>query len=430
MSHGPLFSLVLLLSSLQLSSALFWNNAGSQVVEGTDGAMIFAYWEAIWFAKPDPVGSNVPSPSFSDVPSRSDVPSPAVLVSDVPTSDLSLDEWVRQSVLYQYTLSAIPVDNILPDPSEIVTTVLVELYGNDDCTVKVDNELCNRCVLCSETDFATYTADCTNIPFGREVTCEPAQFQPGQDVNLFFPLTADAPAVVRVASPSAAPSTGPSSAPSSAPSAVPSIAPSAGPSSGPSFGPTSAPSVNPSIAPSVAPSIAPSAQPSNATPTAPLSPVISEAPSSVPSAQPTSVPSASPSQSPSTSPTYEPTPRPTASTASSCGKLTGCFLQNISTGAQIALSRKTVTAYTVPKNGKFTILCTTSGPIKYVEFLSAEGKMYKEWSAPWYMGGNFGTRVFPVSYLTATCGRKEVTVTGKTWTAACFKEKFTLQAKC
>jgi hypothetical protein len=46
------------------------------------------------------------------------------------------------------------------------------------------------------------------------------------------------------------------------------------------------------------------------------------------------------------------------------------------------------------------------------------------------MGGNFGTRVCPVSYLTATCGLKEVTVMGKTWTATFFKEKFTLRAKC
>jgi hypothetical protein len=418
MNHGPLFSLVLLLSTFLQSSALGWSNSGSQVVEGTDGAMIYAYWSATWFEDVNSIGSNVPSPSFSDVPS------PAVLVSDVPTSDLGLDEWVRVSAWYSYVSS-------FPDGFNYwsaVTTVLVELFGNDDCTVKVDDELCNRCVMCTE---STFSADCTNIPFGREVTCEPTWGGlGGDDANLFFPLTADAPAVVRVASPSATPSIGPSSTPSSAPSAVPSIAPSAGPSLGPSFGPSSAPSVNPSLSPSVAPSIVPSARPENASPHISFAPSLSEAPSSVPSAQPTSVPSASPSQSPSTSPTYEPTPRPTASTASSCGKLTGCFLQNISTGAQIALSRKTVTAYTVPKNGKFAILCTTSGPIKYVEFLSAEGKMYKEWSAPWYMGGNFGTRVFPVSYLTATCGLKEVTVTGKTWTAACFKEKFTLQAKC
>jgi hypothetical protein len=66
--------------------------------------------------------------------------------------------------------------------------VRVERNGTtDEClVVAVNKRVCKSCTFCKSNNGGdTYSADCTNLRFGRNVSCESA-------TNVFFPLTAEA----------------------------------------------------------------------------------------------------------------------------------------------------------------------------------------------------------------------------------------------
>ncbi len=344
-------SLLVLGSVVPSSWAFAWT--GEPICEplpGSDDASVLcADFFAVWFMRL-PQGTLAPTSSPVDAPPSS--------VSAVPSLSptfgiIGRDSWVRQSVTYDYGVLQNTDDGCIDvDP---ITTVSVELFRNDKCAVTIDNEPCASCALCSEVDFPTYSADCTNLPFGRNVTCEPTQMQTGAAVHLFFPLTADAPAVQR-----------------------------------------SLPSVVPSPPPTLQPTTAP------------------------------------PTRSPTMSPTKRPVP------AKNCAKLTGCFLENLSTRDKPAVKlnpKAAVNKYTLKSGTQFSIRCNIKGgggsAFKKIDF-EFDGRTRSDYFAPFYMGGNRGkTTIFPVDYLSNGCGKKEVTVIGKNWRGGtCFHEKFTLEAKC
>lgn len=87
-------------------------------------------------------------------------------------------------------------------PGDFVSLMTVETSLDDDgnCQVRVllpeaiDFADCDSCTHCDDDGGATtlstlYSADCTNLPNGRSVTCEPSSLGDG---DVFFPLTAAA----------------------------------------------------------------------------------------------------------------------------------------------------------------------------------------------------------------------------------------------
>jgi hypothetical protein len=80
-------------------------------------------------------------------------------------------------------------DQVLPDGAFTGISIAIgrsgEVDGADDRTecdyLEISGGLCASCSYCGND---TYSADCTNLPFGRAVECEP-------NFPLYFPLTAD-----------------------------------------------------------------------------------------------------------------------------------------------------------------------------------------------------------------------------------------------
>lgn len=110
-----------------------------------------------------------------------------------------------------------------------------------------------------------------------------------------------------------------------------------------------------------------------------------------------------------------------------CGRLDKCYLVNMRTDEKTALSG--YTSYSIDSSARYTILCDIDGNMDQVDFYY-DGKRHSEWKPPFYAHYNSPDWIEPVKYL-ASCGTKEVRVTGKTWRQGkCFEETLNLEANC
>jgi hypothetical protein len=118
-------------------------------------------------------------------------PSPAVMEgTDNTTVTTYVGNYIHDFLLYAYFEGADGTPQLEVEKQHHVGfNVRVERNGtsNECLVVAVNKKACNSCTFCatSETDGDTYSADCTNLPMGRNVTCE-------STLNVFFPLTAEA----------------------------------------------------------------------------------------------------------------------------------------------------------------------------------------------------------------------------------------------
>jgi hypothetical protein len=118
-------------------------------------------------------------------------PSPAVMEgADNTTVMTYVGNYIHDFLLYASFEGAEGTPQLEVEKQHHVGfNVRVERNGtsNECLVVAVNKNACNSCTYCasSETDGDTYSADCTNLPMGRNVTCE-------STLNVFFPLTAEA----------------------------------------------------------------------------------------------------------------------------------------------------------------------------------------------------------------------------------------------
>lgn len=84
------------------------------------------------------------------------------------------------AVSYEYWGGLAAGTNILhlTNASSYYTGYAVHIDWTDSCTVKVNNDLCSDCVICSD---KVVSVDCTVVPLGRSVNCESIE-------PFFFPL--------------------------------------------------------------------------------------------------------------------------------------------------------------------------------------------------------------------------------------------------
>jgi hypothetical protein len=118
--------------------------------------------------------------------SYSEGPSPAVDANETITY---IGNYIHDFLVYESFEGAAGTAQLKVDVEHHAGyNVRVERNGTtDEClVVAVNKRACKSCTFCKNNNGGdTYSADCTNLRFGRNVTCESA-------TNVLFPLTAEA----------------------------------------------------------------------------------------------------------------------------------------------------------------------------------------------------------------------------------------------
>jgi hypothetical protein len=116
--------------------------------------------------------------------------------------------------------------------------------------------------------------------------------------------------------------------------------------------------------------------------------------------------------------------------ATECDSLKACYLRNLQTGKEIALTGSD--SYKVGNGARYSVRCTVNGKDEsdFIKFFY-DGKVHDEFAEPRWLDGdsNEGAYVVPVPYL-ATCGIKTIKIQGHVWSHLCFEKAFTLVAEC
>lgn len=111
-----------------------------------------------------------------------------------PNEELAAQEETEFIGGYHYTYTILPMDdNNQQNNNNSTKTTIIKIGRTDGdeklCTgVTINNQPCQRCVYC-ENDL--FSADCTNIPNGRNVYCESI-------VPIFYPLSSSTSAVASI----------------------------------------------------------------------------------------------------------------------------------------------------------------------------------------------------------------------------------------
>lgn len=115
--------------------------------------------------------------------------------------------------------------------------------------------------------------------------------------------------------------------------------------------------------------------------------------------------------------------------ADGCGHLDTCFLVDINTGAEQALTAWGKDYYSLDSSDKYTVRCGVNGNVDQFDFFYGDVR-HSEWSLPYFMQYANDQWIQPVS-LFETCGSKTFRVSGKTWQdGKCFEASYEVEAPC